>query len=189
MGQPSNLDRWQQIAEEKQPLLDERSVFIHPGELLSVRDDSKLKLIMLDVRSEADYNLFHLMDARHVPLEEVLDISQDLILEPANTVFVVMSNDEQSATEAWKLLTAEAIPNVYILEGGLNRWIATFNEEDPSIKARRAVLDEDVLSYDFVAAFGASHHAAYPEAKHFTLSYEPKIKLEIKRAPESGGCG
>ena len=63
------------------------------------------------------------------------------------------------------------------------------SETASAIESRRAVLDEDVLSYDFVAAFGASHHAAYPEAKHFTLSYEPKIKLEIKRAPESGGCG
>jgi hypothetical protein len=33
---------------------------------------------------------------------------------------MVMSNDEQDATEVWKMLTAQAVPNVYILSGGIN---------------------------------------------------------------------
>lgn len=189
MGQPTNLDRWEMIAEEKQPLLEDRLVQIHPGEVLSLRDDNLIKLVLLDVRAEADYNLFHLTDALHIPMSAMDARVPDLILEPANTVFVVMSNDEAEATTAWKYLVAEGIPNVYILEGGVNNWLLTFIENDPSISAKQASLSTDILAYEFIAAFGASHSAAYPDAQHYGLVFEPKVKLEIKRAPSSGGCG
>ncbi len=189
IGQPTNADRWNMIADEKQPLLDERHVQIHPGEALSIRDDNRIKLLLLDVRSEADYNLFHLTDSLYAPLDVLPGTVPDLILEPANTVFLVMSNDEHQATEAWKYLVAEGIPNVYILEGGINNWLKTFLEEDPSISVKQSSLDKDVLAYDFIAAFGASHHTAYPNASHYGLVFEPKVKLELKRAPSSGGCG
>ena len=90
IGQPTNEDRWQQISAEKERSLYDRAYQIHPGEVLSLRDDSKIKLILLDVRDEADYNVFHLLDANHTPLENILAYVPDMILEPANTVFVVM---------------------------------------------------------------------------------------------------
>ena len=34
IGQPTSADKWQQMAAEKQPALDNREVFIHPAELL-----------------------------------------------------------------------------------------------------------------------------------------------------------
>ena len=84
---------------------------------------------MLDVRSEGDYNMFHILDAEHVPADEIPDMLDDFIQEPANTVFVVMSNDETAATEAWKIMVAESVPNVYILSGGINGWLDTFAGE------------------------------------------------------------
>ena len=53
-----------------------------------------------------------------------------MIFEPANTVFVTMSSDESAATEAWKMLKAASVPNVYILEGGVNNWIRTYSDEE-----------------------------------------------------------
>ena len=85
---------------------------------------------MIDVRDERHYNQFHIHDARLVPMEGLIDSAERWMQEPANTVFVVMSNDEARATDAWKLLVAEAVPNVYILEGGINNWIAQFADEN-----------------------------------------------------------
>ncbi len=68
--------------------------------------DTQLKVIMLDVRDEVDYNLFHILDSRHVPLNELPNIVEELHLEPANTLFVTMGNEEQAATEAWKFLAS-----------------------------------------------------------------------------------
>ena len=53
---------------------------------------------------------------QHIPLASLSAAIPELLLEPAaNTVYVLMSNDEAAATEAWKLLSAESVPNVYIL--------------------------------------------------------------------------
>jgi rhodanese-related sulfurtransferase len=188
IGQPTNEDRWAMIADEKQPQLDNREVQIHPGELLNSIHDTSLKVVMLDVRDEADYNLFHILDARHTPLETLPDIIADLHFEPENALFVTVSNDEAAATEAWKMLVAESVPNVYILEGGVNNWIATFGEDDLT-KNFNAGAGDDQLCYIFDSAIGSRYAAAEPDPEGHELEYTPKIKMEIKRAATSGGCG
>ena len=188
IGQPTNPERWTRISSDKQALLDERAVQIHPGELLDLTDDNQIKIVMLDVREEADYNLFHILDARHIPLDELPDIISELHFEPANTVFVTVSNDEAAATEAWKILVAESVPNVYILEGGINNWIAMFGDDDLTKTFNRGAGD-DQLCYIFDSALGARNPAAEPDAHNLELEYTPKVKLELKRSPTSGGCG
>jgi len=188
IGQPTNTERWTRFSSEKQVLLDDRAVQIHPGELLDLTHDNQIKVVMLDVREEVDYNLFHILDARHVPLDELGDIISDLHFEPANTVFVTMGNDETAATEAWKMLVAESVPNVYILEGGINNWIAIFGNDDLTKTFNKGAGD-DQLCYIFDSALGARNPAAEPDAHNLELEYTPKVKLEMKRAPTSGGCG
>ena len=135
--------------------------------------------------------MFHIMDAQHITSDEVLSRIDEFIAEPANTVFVVMSNDESIATETWKAMVAESVHNVYILEGGINNWLDTFAtdfEDDFCGEVKTASNEE--LRYNFSAALGSSCPAAYPELDHYEdVEYVPKIKLELKRAPASGGCG
>ena len=190
IGQPTTEERWARLEPTRAEALANRDMYIHPGELLDTFHDHKLNLMMIDVRSEADYNLFHLLDAVHLPLEEIPATINDLIAMPANTVFVVMGNDETAATEVWKTLTAQAVPNVYILSGGINNWLDTFTtafEEDfcgKTIEAR-----DDQLHYEFNAALGSNCPAAYPDQDLYHFEYEKKIKLDLKRAPVGGGCG
>ncbi len=188
LGQPTNADKWEQVSAEKETQLENREVQISPAELLNTIHDHQLNLVMLDIRDEANYNLFHIADARQVPLDELADLVPGLHLEPENTVFVVMSNDETAATEAWKFLVAESIPNVYILEGGLNNWLATFAEEDNRIQGLASSPD-DSLRYQFAAALGGAFPASDPHINEYDLEFIPKIKLELKRGPTSGGCG
>ena len=191
IGQPTTADRWAKIAPKMNLALDARTFQIEPIELLHTMHDHKLNLVMLDVRDEADYNLFHIMDAQHVTPGDIHARIDEFISEPANTVFVVMSNDEDSATETWKTLVAESVPNVYILGGGVNNWLDTFAtdfEEDFCAKVKLASNDE--LRYDFAAALGASCPAAFPNIEDYEeVEFTPKIQLELKRAPTSGGCG
>jgi rhodanese-related sulfurtransferase len=143
----------------------------------------------LDVRDERYYNQFHLHGAVHVPLDEVLDKAPEFQFELANTVFVTMSNDEAVATEAWKILKAESVPNIYILEGGINKWLDTYADNSFREGNRISLRQEEQLAYRFDAATGSRHHAAEPNPDLLDLEYEPKIILELKRAPVSGGCG
>ncbi|MEW5941997.1 MAG: rhodanese-like domain-containing protein, partial [Chloroflexota bacterium] len=124
-------------------LLAQRMVQIHPGELLKTMGDDRLFPIILDVRDEADYNLFHIKGSVNVPLAEAEAYIPSLLeQQAANTVYVTVSNDETAATEAWKLLVANSVPNVYILEGGINNWIAVFGEDEDGITPLASVTND-----------------------------------------------
>ncbi len=186
IGQPTNADKWNAISAEKQPLLDSRAVYVHPGEVLQYMNDHKIITMLIDVRDEADYNLFHVRDARHVPMDELSTIVEEFHALPENAVLFLMSNDEARATEAWRYLVAESVVNVYILEGGVNNWLATFGEGEIEAVSTHA---PDALGYQFAMAYGDRHPAAAPHADRFNLTFEPHVVLAIKRGPASGGCG
>jgi rhodanese-related sulfurtransferase len=188
IGQPAPSDRWDAIAAEQQPLIEQRDVYIAPQELLSLIGDVRLKAVLLDVRPESDYNQFHILGAQRQPPERIQATAKELLFQPANTVFVVMSNGEAAATDAWKALRAESLPNVYILEGGVNHWIDTFAAERFRRENALGQVSADQLAWRFPAATGSRHPAAEPNP-YVNLDFEPKVKLEIKRAPGGGGCG
>jgi hypothetical protein len=99
-----------------------------------------------------------------------------------------MSNDETGATEAWKQLVASAVPNVYILEGGVNNWISFFGSEEGF--ALPASTGDDQLGYIFPAALGSKYESCDPDPVEYEhLDFEAKIKLELKRDKSGGGCG
>lgn len=186
IGQPTASDRWARIAPEREAQLANREVQIHPGELLDLLHNNAVRVVMLDVRSESDYNAFHIQDAQHVPLDELAGIVPELQAQPTNTVFVLMSNDEARATEGWKRLAAESVPNIYILEGGINHWLEIFAA---GVYPPTGETKADALHFRFAAALGARHPASEPDPREFELEYEPKVQLQIKRGPTGGGCG
>ena len=190
IGQPTTADRWNDLASIRGDDLKNREVYVHPGELLDTFHDHKLNLVMIDVRSEADYNLFHLLDAENILPEEIQDSIDEFIALPANTVIMVMSNDEVTSTEVWKTMTAQAVPNVYILSGGINNWLDTFSTSvEDVVCGEMTHAGEEELHYEFDAALGSNCPAAYPDHDEYHLEYEKKIKLDLKRAPVGGGCG
>jgi rhodanese-related sulfurtransferase len=190
VGYPTPERKWTWLAPQKEPALTSRQVQIHPGELLASQADDALRVVAVDVRPESDYNLFHVRGAQNIPLPELPGVIPDLqARQAANTVFVVMSNDEEAATEAWKLLSAEAVPNVYILEGGVNNWIATFGKEDPAIQPTPLPGGNDTVKYVFPAALGDRYEAAAPNPHEWDVEFLPKIKLQLQRDKSGGGCG
>ncbi len=190
IGMPTTETKWAKIAAEKEAQLAERAVQIHPAELLGLIYSDHLIIRLLDVRSESDYNAFHILDAERLPPDSILQQVADYQAAPANTVFVVMSNDEAAATAAWKTLTAESVPNVYILEGGVNNWLATFAAEDYNPSTALAGAGDDQLRYAFPVALGARNAAAKPNPETFaTLEYTTKVQLASKRGATGGGCG
>ena len=90
-----------------------------------------------------------------------------------------------------KIMVAESVPNVYILEGGINNWLLVFGTqyEQNYCSGMKETAAEDELRYNFNIALGSGCPAAFPDPEEFEFEFEPKIKLELKRAPAAGGCG
>ncbi|MCL4805911.1 MAG: YeeE/YedE family protein [Anaerolineae bacterium] len=190
IGQPTTEQKWARIEATETARLDNREVQIHPAELALTMTDDTLRTIILDVRPEADFNLFHLQEARHAPLAVLPDMLDELRDTPENAVIVVVGNDEAAATEAWKFLRAESVRSTYILEGGLNNWIRTFGDEAFVADSSIAGAADDQLAFVFPAALGSKLAFAAPnDTLARSFSFTPKIVLEVKRGPGGGGCG
>ncbi len=184
IGQPTLADFWSQNT-EKQALLDDGMAFVPAEEMNQAIYDPLINPILLDVRSERDYNLYHLENAQRVTLDQIPGMIEDLVNEPDGTVVFVMSNDETAAVEAWKMLVAKNSVNAYVLKGGINGWIGEFGENKFVPFAEHP---DDTLAWIIPEALGAKWTSAIPEQPHETKPYEV-IKLQKKAPTGAGGCG
>ncbi|MCX6583049.1 MAG: rhodanese-like domain-containing protein [Candidatus Aminicenantes bacterium] len=196
-GQPTVEEKWNWIKDAEEKKLENREVYIHPGELLETMNDPMLYSMLLDIRSETDYNLFHLENARNITFADIHKdpLIKELAQAPANTVVVVMSNNETDATRAYKLLRAQGVLNLYILSGGVNQWLKFFplnaaiaRPVDPEAPG---VGGDEQLNYIFTRAVGATPKAANPGEeglKELAAVYTKKIKIQKKKVI-AGGCG
>jgi rhodanese-related sulfurtransferase len=213
-GQPTPAQRWAWTAPEVKRSVDERSIFVHPAEVVALRKDLTVATVMIDLRDEHDFNLFHVGGARRVSEDALLRPEQvkRLLDQPASTVTFLVGNGEAAALEAWKALKALGVPNLYVVEGGMNRWLELYPV--PSCVAERAAAAEgEALGYRFAYAAGDAEPAAWPElasSRSFRRACEPdastpgegghgeatwptyeftkRVKLQTKAAVK-GGCG
>ncbi|HFC10220.1 MAG TPA: hypothetical protein ENJ54_10290 [Chloroflexi bacterium] len=201
---PNWQQRWNQVAATQEPLLQQREVQISPYELATTINKTKtLQTVIVDVRDDYSYNLFHLRWSRHIPLDELLGAVPEfrkMAKETPATVFVIVSNGEDQATQAWKMLVAEKVPNVYLLAGGLNDWIKVFGEKDMAegkIMEAKAAGNTQLLDYYFAEALGDRYRAADMLAdpdndeiiEKIKDQFVPKIKVKGPTGPAGGGCG
>lgn len=197
IGHPDTDRKLAWAAAELDGEIESRAHHTDPAELLELMWNNQLRLALLDVRDEADYNLFHLIDARLFGFsEEDLRWSEKL---PDETVRVIMSNDEARAEDAWKRLYVLGVPNIYILAGGINEWLSLCRPYEAELRRLRPAhllrpgadaLGEDVLKYTFPAALGDRYPEARPPALCFSdRPFETKVTVLKPATVPAGGCG
>jgi rhodanese-related sulfurtransferase len=189
-GQPGPAEKWGFLAAELGPRLSKREVQIDPAELMDLMHDDYIDLTLIDLRSERDWNLFHLWGAERLAIAELSQHRQRFMDLPENGVIVFMGNDEAIATEAWKQVMATASrPNAYILAGGINRWLDEFTSHDEKEKSVGAAQADETLRHAFKWALGSRHPASMPDPHHVQArEFSMKVKLQ-KKVVKKGGCG
>ncbi len=196
-GQPTVEEKWNWIKNAEEKKLENREVYIHPGELLETMNDPMLYSTLLDIRSETDYNLFHLENARNITFNDITNdpLIKELAQAPGNTVVVVMSNNETDATQAYKLLRAQGVLNLYILSGGVNQWLKLFTLNAaiarPIDREASSASGDEQLNYIFTQAVGSTPKASNPGEeglKELSTAFTKKIKIQKKKVI-AGGCG
>jgi hypothetical protein len=131
---------------------------------VSLRKDTSLEVSILDLRDEHDFNLFHVGGARRVDDADTRTpaLVAQLLGKPAWAVTFLVSNGEAAALRAWESLTAQGVLNLYVVEGGINRWLELY-AAPTCVAAPMAQGDADALAYRFQFATGQSLPAASPE--------------------------
>ena len=189
-GQPGPAERLARLEPELEALLSERRVQLDPAELLGLMHDNRLTLRILDVRDEAEFNLFHLLDAQRVEPEELARTAPPPGLPP-EAVVVVVSADEQRATLAWRRLRASGVRQAYLLGGGLNLWLDVFRAgRTDAVPAVGVSAGAERLRHDFDAALGQRWPWSRPPAEAAAQRpFTPRVQVQRARRGEGGGCG
>lgn len=168
LGQPSPQAKWERLKGEWAKNLEAREVCVHPREVVELKKNPTLYIKIMDVRTEADFNLFHIGGAQRLNLTEIAKPAtlKRLLTAPDNTVFFLVSNGEQAATQAWQALRASGVTNLYIIEGGINNWLEVFPPE-PCLLANagsKPAGPAEPWQSDFRYAVGDQSRAAHPDS-------------------------
>jgi len=168
IGQPTVEDRQAAMEPELAAELAKRGRHIEPAEILDLMGNNRVRVRILDIRDEALFNLFHMIDAQRMArLPAPSSFVRGL---PAGDVKFVVGPDEASEEAAWKRLRALGVLNAYVLEGGIDAWLKAY------------------APGGFDAALGARHAASYPRDAQ-KREYKKKVKVRRASASAGGGCG
>jgi rhodanese-related sulfurtransferase len=124
-GQPTPEAKFALLGPEVRRSVEERGIFVDPAEVVALRKDIGVKVVILDLRDETEFNLFHIGESRRVSLSELESPARlkTLLDQPPSTVTFLVGNGEAAAFTAWKHLIAQGVPNLYVIDGGMNRWL------------------------------------------------------------------
>lgn len=103
-------------------------------------------MLLIDVREPEDYEEYSLYGALNVPLSKLLDKENKVYTKLKSIDVVFYSNGDINAEKAWLTAFREGADNVFIMQGGLNRWMETIlRPQKPAATAPA----EDMELYDF----------------------------------------
>lgn len=193
IGQPDLDSRVARLDPSVAKKLADREVQVSPHELAALLEDDFLPVTLVDLRSESDWNLFHLRDARRL---DPSSLGGPLpAWWPTEGATILMSNDETLASRVWLELQARRQPNVFLLEGGVNGWLAAYcghGDGDAALAMHQALPTggpDGTLRWRFASALGDRLPASRPDPHHAPpMDFVKKVKLS-KAAKKSGGCG
>lgn len=101
-----------------------KNAMIHPDILAKWMIDGKPDLMVIDVRSPEDFEKYHLPGAVNYPVKALLEKEKENINSDMVTVFT--SNGDNEASQVWLLLRMMGYNNIYVLQGGVNFWVANY---------------------------------------------------------------
>ncbi len=89
------------------------------------------KLYLVDVRSQNEYNDFHLPNAVNIPAQTILNEGNHESFVKKNKKTVLYSGGSVNADMVWFFLTREGFNDIFVLEGGLNKFFTyIFNNQN-----------------------------------------------------------
>ncbi len=174
---------------------------IGPGQLLlELNDDTRFvstdqvahylveadpQVQLVDVRPAEEFEKFSLPGAINIPLDSLLKPNFEIYLDQIGISSIFYSNGTVYASQAWMLYRRKAFSNIYILKGGLNRWVETIlRPQKPLSTASQDAFD---LYETRLAASRFFGGGSVVEPQSSVKGVKPVIRRKKKKQAE-GGC-
>jgi len=147
-------------------------------------------VLLIDTRSEKEFNDYALPNAINIPLKDLLNEDFDGYINQDVYDIILYSNENFYADQAWIISSRLGYTNLYVLKGGLNEWFNTIiNPKLPNETMPQEAFD--LYSFRKAAGMYFGVGVVKSEEKKVTKSKPVKkvvtIKKKKKRVPE-GGC-
>ena len=163
--------------------------YVQAEELAHLIIDKDPSIQLIDVRSAADYEKYHIPGNLHIPLSELANKENLEMLDKDKTI-ILASNGNTRAAQAWVILEQLGFEDVFVLAGGVNHWVDIFTNPQ---KPAAPYTDDEIFRYQFRKAagaqmLGASVAQAYEKS---STTAKPKVlkrkrKKAVKKVDE--GC-
>jgi len=82
-------------------------------------------VLLIDTRSEKEFNDYALPNAVNIPLKDLLNENFDGYINQDVYDVILYSNENFYADQAWIISNRLGYQNLYVLKGGLNEWFNT----------------------------------------------------------------
>jgi rhodanese-related sulfurtransferase len=185
---PQNTTHPYQLSpEEMLEYVNSGMQYFSPDEVAQMIINQDPSLLLIDVRSEAEYEKFHLPGAINIPLTSLLEEQWKDYLHQDLRYNVFYSNSTVNANQAWMLTRQLGYKNNYVLEGGLNYWVETIMNPTPPASTSP---NEELAKYDFRKGAGqALGGGAAVESNASQPAPElPMIAPKPTKKRVQGGC-
>lgn len=144
-------------------------------------------IFLIDVRSEMEFETYHLPGAINIPLVDILSDDYSDVLDQDVQMNIFYSNGTVVSNQAWMLTRQLGYENNYVLQGGLNYWVETIlNPQKPSSTSPY----DEFAKYDFRKAAGNALTGGTAVVSEVAKDNKalPKIKRKKKKKKVQGGC-
>ena len=161
--------------------------YFSPDEVAHMIVSKDPSLLLVDVRSENEYEKYHLPGAINIPLSSLLEDQWKDYLHQDLRYNVFYSNSTVNANQAWMLTRQLGYENNYVLQGGLNYWVETImNPTAP----KSTSPNEEMARYDFRKGAGQAlgGGAEVQSTSEQPAPQLPKIAPRPQKKRVQGGC-
>jgi 3-mercaptopyruvate sulfurtransferase SseA len=153
-----------------------------------ITDDPSL--ILIDVRPAEQYKMFAIPGAINIPVDSLLTPSSVALFKVKDLNKVLYSNADLWSDQAWLLLKRLDMPNVFVLDGGVNKWFAEI------VQAVEPLPTAPQEEFDLYSLHVAANQHFYGKNVADQIIEKPVQKVSkpapiIRQAPEEstgGGC-
>lgn len=176
---PKQIKPQQLLSELIQP-----TRFVNTDEIANMIIQKDPSLELIDVRGENEFISFSLPNAINVPIDSILSPAGIEYLGIPGIKVVFISNDDIKADQAWMLAKRQNFKSIYVMKGGINRWMETIIQpQEPSEDAPLTEFE----TYEFRKGARMYFTGVKTESAE-TRKIKVNVKRKKKSTVASGGC-